>query len=148
MGCSGMLSRSQSYSSHTIIFVSGRKNKGGAYRLDGPPTLPWQVLGPPITFSLTIDVRYMREAHTTKSPCLLQISGLAPSLLTTAHFLKDGGFSSIPSANDQHAKPITCLMDIFGWNVYVGEIYEAEESKWRWREFIRGGLRNWVGGLT
>ena len=59
----------------------GGKINGGAYQLDGPPTLPWRVLGRPVTFSLTINVRYMWEAHTTKSPSLLQISGLAPSSL-------------------------------------------------------------------
>ena len=60
--------------------VGGRIN-GGAYRLDGPPTLPWQVSGHPITISLTIDVRYMREAHTTRRPFLSRITGLAPSSL-------------------------------------------------------------------
>jgi len=34
--------------------------------------------------------------------------------LATGHFLKDGGFSSIPSTYDQHTKPFAYSTDIFG----------------------------------
>ena len=73
-----MLSRSRSCSSHAGIFISG---VGGAYRLDGPPTLPRRVLGHPITISLTTDVKCVREALTTNCPSLSRISGLAPTSL-------------------------------------------------------------------
>ena len=73
-------------------------------------------------------------------------------LLATGHVLKDGGFSSIPSTYDQHTKPIAYSTDVFGWNVHVGEIYKAEESRWRWPadggSSPRGCLQNWVGGST
>ena len=61
----------------------GERTYEGAYRLDGPPTLPGEVLGRPITVTVTIDVRYMREheAHTAKRPSLSRIFGLAPASL-------------------------------------------------------------------
>ena len=46
--------------------------------------------------------------------------------LTTGHFLKDGGFSSIPSTYEQHTEPI----EVSVWIIHVGEVYEAEVWKW------------------
>jgi hypothetical protein len=67
-----------------------------------------------MTISLTID--YMREALTgltTKRPSLSRISGLAGLALPhPGYFLKDGGFSSIPSTYDQQSTHETdCIID-------------------------------------
>ena len=70
----------------------------GAYQPDGPPTLRGEVLGRPKAITLTIDVKYMRETHTT-SVFLIAIFLLGPCL-TPGQFLKDGDFSSIPSTYD------------------------------------------------
>ena len=81
-------------------------------RIHKPPGFPLRVLACPI-FNSTINETYTREGSSYHQASLVADFWYGP-FLTTGHFLEDGSFSSIPSTNNQYAKPFAQSSEILG----------------------------------